>query len=266
MRRTPLVLSLLLASSAVFAQTDGVMIFKSEQPYVSPFDKTPSGRPTPAASLFSSTPPVEAEATPHGEAVNVEVREVEKQETQKRAQAFIAKPQAKQAVPVRKAESARKAEEPRVAVKKEAPKAVVVATPAESKPAPAKVEASVIPPKDAQNPKAELAPPPAALAVKENGLTSFGNEKAAPVASSVAAAATTAVITPEQVVVEAPVVLDETNTTQNDGFFPGWLLKAVLFFILGGLAMAGGWYWVKRQALYGDPAFHDPWFRPVKSR
>ena len=75
MRRAPLFLGLLLASSAVLAQDDGVLIFKSEQPYVSPFDKTPSGRPAaPAAALF---PPHEAEA-PRGEKVEMPVQEMEK--------------------------------------------------------------------------------------------------------------------------------------------------------------------------------------------
>ena len=285
MRRIPLLLPLLLASSAVLAQNEGVMIFKSEQPYVSPFDKAPSGRPAPAATLFP--PAAEPEAAPHGEAVNVEVREMEKQETQKRAQAFVSKTQPKPA-PVRKAD-ARKAEEPRAVVKREEPKAAPVVKREEPKQAPVaktelkaapvktepKVEASIIPPKEAQNPKAELAPPPA-LAVKENGLTSFGKETpaaSAPVtvepakpsvssASSIPAAATTA----SEPTTPALTLNENTDVAQNEGVFPGWLLKAIMFFIIGGLLMLGGWYWIKRQALYGDPAFQDPWFRPVKSR
>lgn len=277
MRRIPLLLSLLLASSTVLAQSEGVMVFKSEQPYVSPFDKTPTGRPAPAATLFP--PAAEAETTPQGEAVSVEVREMEKQETQKRAQAFVAKPQQKPVQP-RKAEPVRKAEEPRAVARKEEPKAAPVAK-TELKPAPvkteAKVEASIIPPKEAQNPKAELAPPPAALAVKENGLTSFSKEPPAAVAApsvsvapkvveAAAAVPAAAATTVSESTAPALVLNEHPVETQEEGVFPAWLLKSIMFFIIGGLLMLGGWYWIKRQALYGDPAFQDPWFRPVKSR
>ena len=281
MRRIPLLLSLLLASSAAVAQNEGVMIFKSEQPYVSPFDKAPAGQPAPAATLFPST---EAPILPQGEIVDVEVRELDRRETEKRAQEFIAKPAQKPVV--RKAEAERKKDDSRPVLRKETPKAVMAAKTEIKGPAvkaESKVEASVIPPKNAQNTKVELAPPPAALAVKEDGLTSFGKDTPAvstlpeispPVTPTVAASIVTTpstqtapLVNPEVAIASTSPVTESSNDTSNSGsFLPGWLLKAIMFFILGGLLMLGGWYWIKRQALYGDPAFHDPWFRPVKSR
>lgn len=260
MRRVPLLLGLLLASGIVFAQDDGVLIFKSEQPYVSPFDKAPSGRPAaPAAALF---PPHEADVS-HVEKVEVPVQEVEK--------APVAKPV--QRAPARKAEPVRKKEEVKPAVAKAEPaKAPAVKeAPSEAKVTPikseSKLEASVIPPQAAQNPKAELAPPPT-VAVKENGLTSFGKTPAlaaTPSVSAPAQAAATAVVSAEVPKIEVMEETKEISTADSTGI-PTWLLKAVLFFIIGGLFMLGAWYWIKRQALYGDPAFQDPWFHPVKGR
>lgn len=262
MRRAPLFLGLLLASSPVLAQDDGVLIFKSEQPYVSPFDKAPSGRPAaPAAALFPSH---EAEA-PRGEKVEMPVQEMEKAVP-------VVKPV--QRAPARKVEPVRKKEEAKPAVAKAEPvkTPVLKEAPTEAKVTPikseSKVEASVIPPQAAQNPKAELAPPPT-VAVKENGLTSFGKAAAVAVTPAVSApvqAAPTAVVsvdTPPKIeIMEEP---KEALASDSTGI-PTWLLKAVLFFMLGGLLMLGAWYWIKRQALYGDPAFQDPWFHPVKGR
>ena len=261
MRRAPLFLGLLLASSAVLAQDDGVLIFKSEQPYVSPFDKAPSGRPAaPAAALF---PPHEAEA-PRGEKVEMPVQEMEKT-------APVVKPV--QRAPVRRAEPPRKKENTKPFVAKAEPaKAVVLKdAPADAKVAPVKsdsnIAASVIPPQTAQNPKPELAPPPTS-AVKENGLTSFG--KVAPAASTPAMSiptqiGPTAVVSAEVTQLEKIEEPVNAVATESTGI-PTWVLKAFLFFIIGGLLMAGAWYWIKRQALYGDPAFQDPWFHPIKGR
>ena len=261
MRRAPFFLGLLLASSAVLAQEDGVLIFKSEQPYVSPFDKAPSGRPAaPAAALF---PPHEAEA-PRGEKVEMPVQEMEKT-------APVVKPV--QRAPVRRAEPPRKKENTKPFVAKAEPaKAVVLKdAPADAKVAPVKsdsnIAASVIPPQTAQNPKPELAPPPTS-AVKENGLTRFG--KVAPAASTPAMSiptqiGPTAVVSAEVTQLEKIEEPVNAVATESTGI-PTWVLKAFLFFIIGGLLMAGAWYWIKRQALYGDPAFQDPWFHPIKGR
>lgn len=257
MRHISYILPLLLASSAVLAQSDGVMILKSDQPYVSPFDKTPTGRPAPAAM---APPAAELEVFPRGEGVNVEVREIEKKKTQTRAQAFVDKTQSKPVV-VRKGE-VRRSEPARAVVKKEEPKPVVSAK-VELKPAPIKAEASIIPPKDAQNPKAELAPPPA-LAVKETGLTSFS--KGTPVVALPSVTAPAAVIDAPAMVTQTEASVPTMDTSSNESMFPTWILKAIMFFAIGGLLMLGTWYWIKHQALYGDPAFHDPWFRPIKNR
>ena len=296
MRRIPLLLSLLLASSAVLAQNQGVMILKSEQPYVSPFDKAPPGGRAPP--VIAVLPAVQVETALQGEPINIEVREIERQETEKRAQAFVAsKPP--QRAPIRKVEPARKKEDTRVVVKKDEPKAAVKPVLAvkdelkmeakpvlavkeelktEAKPVlavkeelktKAKVEASVIPPKNAQNAKAELTLPPPALVVKENKLTSFSKESPlVAVALTAPVVASTIVRSEEVSTAKAAIsVPDATNDMrETDNFFPLWLLKAVMFFMIGGFLMSGGWYWLKRQALYGDPAFQDPWFRPVRAR
>ena len=310
MRRIPLLLSLLLASSAVLAQNQGVMILKSEQPYVSPFDKAPPGGRAPP--VIAVLPAVQVETALQGEPINIEVREIERQETEKRAQAFVAsKPP--QRAPIRKVEPARKKEDTRVVAKKDEPKAA--AKPAlavkeelkteakpilavkeelkmeakpvlavkeelktEAKPVlavkeelktKAKVEASVIPPKNAQNAKAELTLPPPALVVKENKLTSFSKESPLVAVALIAPVGASTIARSEEVpTAKAAIsVPDATNDMrETDNFFPLWLLKAVMFFMIGGFLMSGGWYWLKRQALYGDPAFQDPWFRPVRAR
>ena len=296
MRRIPLLLSLLLASSAVLAQNQGVMILKSEQPYVSPFDKAPPGGRAPP--VIAVLPAVQVETALQGEPINIEVREIERQETEKRAQAFVAsKPP--QRAPIRKVEPARKKEDTRVVVKKDEPKAAVKPVLAvkdelkmeakpvlavkeelktEAKPVlavkeelktKAKVEASVIPPKNAQNAKAELTLPPPALVVKENKLTSFSKESPLVAVALIAPVGASTIARSEEVpTAKAAIsVPDATNDMrETDNFFPLWLLKAVMFFMIGGFLMSGGWYWLKRQALYGDPAFQDPWFRPVRAR
>ena len=311
MRHTPLLLGLLLASSAVIAQNQGVMVLKSEQPYVSPFDKAPPGGRTPSA--ITALPAVQTETILQGDPVNIEVREIDKKETETRAQAFVAS-KSPQRAPIRKVEPARKKEDTRavarkyeakatakpvlaikeelktepqkdeaktsakllLAVKKEfkteakkdATTAVtkpVLAVKDELKTEPQK-EASVIPPKNAQNTKAELMLPPPALGVKNNTLTRFNKEvPLIPVALAVPLVASTIVRSEVPTAKAALSVRDMTNNMQaDDNFFPLWLLKAVMFFMIGGVLMLGGWYWVKRYALYGDPVFQDPWFHPVK--
>lgn len=302
MRSTPLLLSLLLVCSTSFAQKDGVIVLKSDQPYVSPFDKSP-GSGGPAATLFpnagTGTPaPASTPApTSHvpGELVGIKIFEPET--PAKPAVRKKDEPRAKKDEPRAKREEPRvvKKEEPRV-VKKEEPKASKKEEDAksgkESGSAKAELkvpnaEASVIPPKEAQNEKTELTPPPA-LVLNEAGLTSFGKQTpavstppastVAPIASkvkipaldaAVQAASVTAIVQSIEKPVETAgqsVPKDESTPTvaANDNTLPGWVLKAFLFFVIGGLMMLGGWYWIKRQALYGDPAFQDPWFRPVK--
>lgn len=281
MRRIPLLLSLLLTSSTVLAQNQGVMVLKSEQPYVSPFDKAPPSGRAPAIAVL---PALQVDTALEGEPINIEVREIERQETEKRAQAFVAsKPP--QRAPIRKVEPARKKEDTRVVAKKDEPKTAakpVLAVKEEFKPeakpvlavreelkTKAKVEASVIPPKNAQNAESELTLPPPALVVKENKLTSFSKESPlVAVALTAPLAASTIVRSEETPTARAAIsVPDATNDMQEtDNFFPLWLLKAVMFFMIGGFLMSGGWYWLKRQALYGDPAFKDPWFQPVRAR
>lgn len=266
--RSPLFLSLLLASSAVLAQNQGVMVLKSEQPYVSPFDKAPTNSRAPQAAAL---PAVQVETALQGEAIDMEVREVEKRETEKRAQAFVVN-KVPQRPLVRKSEPKKKKDETRAIVKRDEPKAaskLVLATKDELK-----MDVSVIPSTSAQNTKAELTLPPPALSVKDNTLTSFNKELPKATIASNIPVASRAVVRSE----ETPTTIKTVNsvpeitntiaseTKSEDQFFAVWLLKALSFFVVGGVLMSSGWYWIKRQALYGDPAFQDPWFNPVKAR
>ena len=258
---------LLLVSGVAVGQNNGVLILKSDQPYVSPFDKTPPGRTAPAATLFPPTAGVET--APPGEAVNIEVREVEKRETKKRAEAFVAKKQPKPSA--RKENATRKTVEPRAIVKRESkPTAAAPALPIAVAAEMDKNEASVIPPKESQNAKSVLTLPPPALTVKDNGLTNFGKSTTSELTPTISVPTTSApavAITPEKTL-SAPVAVRQNiePVAVVATALPAWLLQAIIFFLGGGLLLLGTWYWVKRQALHGDPAFKDPWFRPVKSR
>lgn len=291
MRRIPLVLSLLLASSAVFAQKEGVIVLKSDQPYVSPFDKSPSGG-GPAATLFPNHTETPV-AHPQGEAVGIKIFEPDEASKPVPAKPVVRKKEEPRVV--KKEEPRVKKEEPRATKTEEHKSRKEPVQPKTELKAP-QVEASVIPPKEGQNEKAALAPPPG-LVLNEGGLTSFGKpipEVSTPVASTLApltpevktpdvkakvpaleAAVTAASVTAIVQGIEKPVDVTATSITKDDevsskatsggeNTLPGWVLKAFLFFVIGGLMMLGGWYWIKRQALYGDPAFQDPWFRPVK--
>lgn len=305
MRHRTLLLSLFLASSTVLAQSDGMLIFNADKPYVSPFDKPSAGEKTQQPPLmFPPTdrfemPVQELPATSRGIILNPPVQKdtlqpspaikvaPPRKKVERKVLPVVKKEEVKNIAPKIEAKTVSapkdspsqnikeaskkyisKKDEDKIVFKKEESK-IQLPTSETAK------EESIIPPKEAQNLKSVLAPPPA-LEIKENALTTFSE---VPVEKAITKPTQTDSIALDDTVISKALVAptpDATITTGQDRVealdtreatsLPTWLLKALLFFIIGGLLMAGAWHWIKRQALYGDPAYQDPWFRPVKSR
>ena len=285
----PLVLTVLAATAPSHAnENNGVMIFKANKPYVSPFDKPqgvsespvlPSTLGSPPSGVDWSTPtPINVQELPSTHSIPVltplesakpspvlRVIPKTKPEPVKEASGKTAKKEniAPVKPEVRKVEAPKKEAPKKEAPKKEAPK----------KEAPKPVaklpqEESIVPPQALEKPTAVLAPPPGAapaVKIQEGGLTSFKTPSALTPAVSDASSPSPISEMASTTVDASPKELVNESTMPQDAPWLPWYLKAVVFFALGGLVLLGVRKWLLYQATYGDPAYKDPWFSPARS-
>ena len=275
----PLVLTVLAATAPSHAnENNGVMIFKANKPYVSPFDKPqgvsespvlPSTLGSPPSGVDWSTPtPINVQELPSTHSIPVltppesappspvlRVIPKTKPEPAKEASGKTAKKEniAPVKPEVRKVE-ARKVEP----AKKEETKPV----------AKLPQEESIVPPQALEKPTAVLAPPPGAapaVKIQEAGLTSFKIPSAlTPAVSAASSPLPISEMTSTTVDASPKELVNESAMPQDAPWLP-WYLKAVVFFALGGLVLLGVRKWLLYQATYGDPAYKDPWFSPARS-
>ena len=277
----PLVLTVLAATAPSHAnENNGVMIFKANKPYVSPFDKPqgisespvlpstlgspPSGvdwsNPTPVNvqelpsthSIPVLTPPESAPPSPVLRVIPKTKPEPAKEasgKTVKKENIAPVKPEVRK-VEARKVEPAKKEETKPVAKLPQ--------------------EESIVPPQALEKPTTALAPPPGAapaVKIQEGGLTSFKTPSALTPAVSAASSPSSSPISEmaSTTVDASPKELVNESTMPQDAPWLPWYLKAVVFFALGGLVLLGVRKWLLHQATYGDPAYKDPWFSPARS-
>ena len=259
-------------------ENNGVMIFKANKPYVSPFDKPqgisespvlpstlgspPSGvdwsNPTPVNvqelpsthSIPVLTPPESAPPSPVLRVIPKTKPEPAKEasgKTVKKENIAPVKPEVRK-VEARKVEPAKKEETKPVAKLPQ--------------------EESIVPPQALEKPTAVLAPPPGsapAVKIQEGGLTSFKTPSALTPAVSAASSPSPISEMASATVDASPKELLNQSTMPQDAPWLPWYLKAVVFFALGGLVLLGVRKWLLHQATYGDPAYKDPWFSPARS-
>ena len=268
MRHTTLLLSLFLASNAALAQSDGLMIFETNKPYVSPFDKASPGKEV------SPKPSQNKSSQENGE-----------QKTSDSATIIIQPPtvvQKPKAVP--RATPAKRVERVEPVIKASPTltpeRAISVESKAAAKPTPA-MAADVVPKQQALPvvpPLPQLSSPdersksPAAL---------FDSPTSQPEpmvrAPVVPEKIIPKIVAPdpfaENKVLEVPKpsqTIDKRETPSSvssessEGL--GWLAKLVAAMLLLGTCSALGFRFLKRHPNYGDPAYKDPWFRPIKTR
>ena len=277
----PLVLTVLAATAPSHAnENNGVMIFKANKPYASPFDKPqgvsespvlPSTLGSPPSGVDWSNPtPINVQELPSTHSIPVltplesakpspvlRVIPKTKPEPVKEASGKTAKKE--NIAPVKP--EVRKVEAPKKeAPKKEAPKPV----------AKLPQEESIVPPQALEKPTTALAPPPGAapaVKIQEGGLTSFKTPSALTPAVSAASSPSSSPISEmaSTTVDASPKELVNESTMPQDAPWLPWYLKAVVFFALGGLVLLGVRKWLLHQATYGDPAYKDPWFSPARS-
>ena len=275
----PLVLTVLAATAPSHAnENNGVMIFKANKPYASPFDKPqgvsespvlPSTLGSPPSGVDWSNPtPINVQELPSTHSIPVltplesakpspvlRVIPKTKPEPVKEASGKTAKKE--NIAPVKP--EVRKVEAPKKeAPKKEAPKPV----------AKLPQEESIVPPQALEKPTAVLAPPPGAapaVKIQEGGLTSFKTPSAlTPAVSAASSPLPISEMTSTTVDASPKELVNESTMPQDAPWLP-WYLKAVVFFALGGLVLLGVRKWLLHQATYGDPAYKDPWFSPARS-
>lgn len=280
----PLVLTVLAATAPSHAnENNGVMIFKANKPYVSPFDKPqgvsespvlPSTLGSPPSGVDWSTPtPINVQELPSTHSIPVltplesakpspvlRVIPKTKPEPVKEASGKTAKKE--KTAPV-------KPEVRKVEARKVEPRKVEPPKKEETKPV-AKLpqEESIVPPQALEKPTAVLAPPPGAapaVKIQEAGLTSFKIPSALTPAVSAASSPSPISEMASTTVDASPKELVNESTMPQDAPWLPWYLKAVVFFALGGLVLLGVRKWLLHQATYGDPAYKDPWFSPARS-
>jgi hypothetical protein len=265
----PLVLTVLAATAPSHAnENNGVMIFKANKPYASPFDKPqgvsespvlpstlgspPSGvdwsNPTPinvqelpsTHSIPVLTPPESATPSPVLRVIPKTKPEPAKEasgKTVKKENIAPVKPEVRK-VEARKVEPAKKEETKPVAKLPQ--------------------EESIVPPQALEKPTTALAPPPGAapaVKIQEGGLTSFKTPSALTPAVSAASSPSSSPISEmaSTTVDASPKELVNESTMPQDAPWLPWYLKA------------GVRKWLLHQATYGDPAYKDPWFSPARS-
>lgn len=247
------VLTMALLSGGVYAQ-DNLLRFEPQSgQYVSPFDNVPVPERIPVVQDEPSKP---EEKTPPKVIKREVVKKEVVREAPKKDVKVVVKPEPKKVVEHKSAPVMAKNEK------------VIEAT---------KKEAVVVP---VQNKSVADLP----VEIKSIGINPLKTENVAPMpsvaTSSVIAVTPVKTVTPDMSTKE--VTTNEVTTKnvvtqikQEDSKVVSvqqvpmssldWLYKAagvlVLLFGVGSLSV----YWVKRHAKQGDPAYKDPWFKPVKS-
>lgn len=247
------VLTMALLSCGVHAQ-DNLLRFEPQSgQYVSPFDNVPVPERIPVVQDEPSKP---EEKTPPKVIKREVVKKEVVREAPKKDVKVVVKPEPKKVVEHKSAPVMAKNEK------------IIEAT---------KKEAVVVP---VQNKSVADLP----VEIKSIGINPLKTENVAPMpsvaTSSVVAVTPVKTVTPDMSTKE--VTTNEVTTKnvvtqikQEDSKVVSvqqvpmssldWLYKAagvlVLLFGVGSLSV----YWVKRHAKQGDPAYKDPWFKPVKS-
>lgn len=257
-----------------------VMVFKANKPYVSPFDKpqgvteSPSlppsvGSPAPMVDWSSPTPmPVQEVNSPNQDKLRHPT--ILTPPTNTTVATKSPKPETTKPTPKKentlKTESRktepRKVEPPRNETSKrnESPSPKVLAK-----------EESLVPPIASEKPTSNLAPPPVSspvLNVAEGGLTSFkspSKENARPVEPVRVEPAPNADNKRISVPMASTIVEKVEPTLSSTTPFIPWYIKSIALFIIGALGLLATWKWLLHQAVYGDPAYRDPWFSPNKT-
>ena len=268
-----------MAPSLHAEEKTDVMVFKANKPYVSPFDKpqgiteSPSlppsvGSPAPMVDWSSPTPmPVQEVNSPgqdklrHPTILPPPTNTAVATKSQK---SETTKPTPKKEntlkTETRKTDP-RKVESPRNETSKrnESPSPKILAK-----------EESLVPPIASEKPTSNLAPPPAVpvLNVAEGGLTSFkspSKENARPV-EPVRVESTQNIDDKRISVPMVSTIVEkmEPAPSSTTPFMP-WYIKSIALFIIGALGLLATWKWLLHQAVYGDPAYRDPWFSPNKT-
>lgn len=247
------VLTMALLSYGVHAQDNLIRFEPQSGQYVSPFDNVPVPERIPVVQDEPSKP--EEKSPP-----KVIKREVVKKEVVREAPKkdvkVVVKPEPKKVVEHKPAPVMAKNEKVIEATKKEA-----VVVPVQNKSVadlPVEIKSIVINPLKTEN----VAPMPSVATSPLVDATPMKTVMPEISTKSV----TTSEVTTKDVVTQIKEADTEVVSVQKVPMSNlDWFYKAagvlVLLFGVGSLSV----YWVKRHSKQGDPAYKDPWFKPVKS-